>query len=320
MKHETVLYIDCDTGVDDALAITYLSALSHIRIVGVGTVSGNIDAETAAINSANLLEMLGLTDVPVAVGDRDWLATPFDGGAPEVHGANGIGNVELPNAQREPSAESAVDLLLRLSHEHVGELSVLALGPLTNLARALEIDPEVAGRVKALTVMGGAALAPGNVSAVAEANFIKDPEAARKVLESGWNMTIAPLDVTMKQRLTRSHLARLADSGHPAGSALARMFDHYFMCYVGTFDDESAMHDPTAAALAAGRVKAKAAPAVVVTVDDSDGPGRGQLIADLRGMYAGFPDQEGATCKVALELEDDAVEEVIGTVEAWAKG
>ncbi len=150
------VYFDCDTGIDDALALVYLMASPEITLAGIGTVSGNIDARRAALNTLDLLALGGRDDVPVAVGAMDPLTHSFDGGVPHIHGHNGVGDVELPHTDRRPEAESAADMLVRLAHQHPGELDVIAIGPLTNLAIALKQDPSIAELVREVIIMGGA--------------------------------------------------------------------------------------------------------------------------------------------------------------------
>lgn len=164
------IYFDCDTGIDDALALCYLMASPEIELAGIGTVCGNIGADQGARNTLDLLALGGRSDVPVAVGARNPLTGQFSGGVPHIHGANGVGNVTLPRGEREPEEESAADMLIRLSHQYPGELEVVAVGPLTNLALALSLDPTITERVRTVTIMGGAALVsslarvPGTVS------------------------------------------------------------------------------------------------------------------------------------------------------------
>ena len=154
------VYFDCDTGIDDALALVYLMASPEIELAGIGTVSGNIDARQAAVNTLDLLAMGCMHDVAVAVGAMDPLARPFSGGVPHIHGYNGVGDIELPHTDKQPEAESAHEMLVRLANEYPGELEVIAIGPLTNLALALELDPTVTDKVREVTIMGGAALGP----------------------------------------------------------------------------------------------------------------------------------------------------------------
>ena len=188
------LYLDCDTGVDDAVAIALLLASPEITLVGIGTVSGNTSAAQAAENTLRLLALAGRLDVPVAVGSHDHLADPYGGGVPHIHGDNGIGNVELPATEAVPVAESAAELILRLSREHEGALEIVTIGPTTNLALALRLDQNLPQRVRSVTVMGGAALVSGNISPVAEANIFNDAEAASILISAPWRLTLVPLD------------------------------------------------------------------------------------------------------------------------------
>ena len=170
------VFLDCDTGIDDSLAIGYLLASPEIQLVGVGTCNGNIDAVQAARNTLDLIALAGRSDVPVAIGASDFYKTKFEGGVPHIHGHNGIGDVTIPRGARDPEAGvDAAGLLIDLANKYGGELEVVSVGPVTNLAHALDRDPSLAGKVKKVVSMGGAALAPGNISAVAEANIGNDP-------------------------------------------------------------------------------------------------------------------------------------------------
>ena len=229
------VYFDCDTGIDDALALVYLMASPEISLAGIGTVSGNIDAAQAAVNTLDLLAMGGRDDVAVAVGAMNPLARPFTGGVPHIHGRNGVGNVELPHTEKQPENESAADMLVRLAHEHEGELVVIAIGPLTNLALALQQDPSIAGKVHEVVIMGGAALVPGNLSAVGEANIWNDPEAAQIVMQAPWQVVLVPLDVTLENYFEEDDRLALAASDSELNRALADILDLYFDFYVAEY-------------------------------------------------------------------------------------
>ncbi|MFJ3958098.1 nucleoside hydrolase [Arthrobacter sp. NPDC090010] len=300
----TPVYLDCDTGIDDALALAYLLASPRAELLGVGTVSGNSDAAQCARNTLDLLALAGRSDIPVAIGNHDFQAAPYGGGSPHVHGDNGMGGVRLPRSPREPEAETAAEMLIRLAHEQRGKLHVIAVAPLTNLAEALRREPRLPELVAHVTIMGGAALAPGNITAAAEANIFHDPEAAAEVLAAPWPVTLVPLDVTMAEVMEEDRRRRLADSGRPVPEALGRMLEHYFEFYREIFGRPcSAMHDPLAAAIAIGDVAVTDAPSVRVAVETGNGPARGATVCDLRGRYRGNGDQSGAHCRVVLEAE-----------------
>jgi purine nucleosidase len=313
------LYLDCDTGVDDALALAYLAATPVVDLLGVGSVSGNIDAATGARNTLDLLALLGRSEVPVAVGAHDPLAVGYRGGAPHVHGGNGIGGVVLPPAATVPVAESAAELLVRLAHEHPGRLRVLAIGPLTNLALALRLEPRLPELVAEVTIMGGAALVPGNVTPVAEANIHNDPEAAAEVFDAPWPILLVPLDVTMDHALTERHRRQILAIDHPVAPYLGSMLAPYLTHYADVFGEPAcAMHDPLAAALAVGGLRPGSAPTVRVVVDAGDGPGRGQTVCDLRGRHVGHPEQPGAHCRVVLTLAEPFSPHLVTTLQRLA--
>ena len=296
-------YLDCDTGIDDALTLGLLVA-EGADLKGIGSVSGNLAAAGGARNTLDLMALMGRPDVPVAVGAHDPIDGVFDASeGAVVHGVNGIGEVELPRAG-EPVAESAAEMLVRLAHEYPGALRVLAIGPLTNLALALEIDPDLPSLVSDVVIMGGSAQMPGNVSAVAEANIWNDPAAAKSVFDAAWPVTMVGLDVTMEARFEESHRLELAEGG-AVPAALAEMLGVYFAFYTPILGRPScALHDPLAAAIALGIVVPTLAPVVPVDVDATDGPGRGQTLVDLRGRFVGYPAQPGVRHSVALEVPE----------------
>jgi purine nucleosidase len=299
------IYLDTDLGIDDSLALGYLLAHPGAEVVGIGSVHGNLDATQAARNVLDLLAVAGAGGIPVAVGASDPRATPFAGGAPHVHGDNGIGGVVLERSGEEPIAGDAADLLIRLAHEHAGRLRVVAIGPLTNLAIALDRDPAVADLVEGVWAMGGAALVPGNITAAAEANIFHDPEGAGVALDASWPVVLVPLDVTMRHRFAAADRAALANAPGAATRAIGEMLAVYERFYAPIFGTPVvALHDPLAAALAVGGAVATLAPRVRVVVDTTAGPGRGQTICDLRGMYRGHPVPTGRTVTVVLEVAE----------------
>ncbi|QEW04649.1 nucleoside hydrolase [Microbacterium lushaniae] len=309
------VYLDCDPGIDDTLALAYLLAAPNVELVGIGTVSGNTSAAQAARNTLDLLALAGAPAVPVAVGAHDHLDHPYGGGAGWVHGENGIGGVDLPRGAREPDPRTAVQLLIDLSHEYEGRLHVLTIGPLTNIAHALEADPTLPGRVAEVTAMGGAALVPGNITPAAEANVFNDPHAAAALIAADWDVTLVPLDVTMEHTLDEDQRRMLLADERPFVRAVGEVLDHYFDFYVGTYGRRTcALHDPLAAVIAAGAVTPTRAPRVPVVVDVSDGPGRGQTIADLRGQRIGVRDHDGVRTRLVLDVGSSIGQHLVDTI------
>lgn len=292
------LFLDCDTGVDDALALAYLLDVPHVDLVGIGTVSGNIDSATAAVNTSALLGMVG-RQVPVAVGAHDPLGGAYGGGAPHVHGVNGVGGVDLP-AGVAAADDPAAELLVRLARSSAAgarKLDVLAIGPLTNLAVALELEPRLPELVGTLTIMGGAVWAPGNVSATAEANIHNDAEAARRVLTAGFDLVLVPLDVTRQHRFDDADGDRFIAAGDPLRVALGTML-HRYIDFYETVDQvrRAPLHDPLAAAIAAGEV----APTVRETPLDvvTDGAEHGRTV----------PAEQGPVVRVVVAADASAAD------------
>ncbi len=293
--------LDCDTGVDDAVAILHLLG-SGAPLAAVTVTFGNVSAAQAAENTLRVLHLAGRSDVPVAVGGESTLdGTPTRHSATLVHGANGLGGAELTPSPATLLDEPAPELIVRLAHEHAGELRIIATGGFTNLARALQLDPSIVGLVREVTLMGGAALAPGNVTPSAEANIMADPLAAAAVLAAGWPVVLVPLDATMTQLIEDADWQRLADAGGVAGAA-AEILDGYLDFYHGVFGRRcAAMHDALAVAIALGEIVPELAPRAHVEVDAGDGPGRARTIVDLRHRYRGFAPAVDSPVRVVLE-------------------
>ncbi|MFI5892039.1 nucleoside hydrolase [Actinoplanes sp. NPDC051513] len=277
------LYLDCDTGVDDALALAYLLATPSVSLLGIGTCNGNTSAVQAARNTLGLLSLAGRPDIPVSIGEG-----AFRRGAETVHGDNGVGGVALPDGGA-ADPRSAVELLKDLARANPGELHVLVTGPCTNLAAALTEMPEITDMVASVTVMGGAVRIPGNVTPHAEANIHDDPTAAAAVLAAGWPVTLVPLDVTMRHRWTEGDRAALRAGGTGLHEALADMVPVYFDFYEPELGvREIPLHDPLAAAIAVGDLTPSDAPQLPLRVDlegavreDASAPSRVRVVLAL---------------------------------------
>ncbi len=242
------ILMDIDTGVDDALAVILAHRSPNAQVVAIGTVTGNVGSVQAAHNTLKTLDALG-AHTPVAVGATESLRR---GRFPDstIHGIDGLGDADLPEPTGKPTGEHAVDQMLRLVHERPGELSLFASGPLTNLALALERDQELPRLVKEVMVMGGAIIAPGNVTPTGEANIYHDPEAAALVFAADWPVTLVALDVTMHALLRAEQLATLRASAHPLAQWVMRILGPYLAGYSSRFGfDAVTMHDPLAMAL-----------------------------------------------------------------------
>jgi inosine-uridine nucleoside N-ribohydrolase len=241
------MVLDCDPGLDDAVALQYALGCGRCDLRAVTAVGGNAPVDHTYRNARALVKAFGVADrIPVHRGVGGRLTRRLARAAAfDFHGVAGMAEEIVDDAGVPEQSESAVDALLRLSREYAGELTVVATGPLTNIAAALIADPGFAERIR-LVFMGGAVSEPGNVTPSAEFNIWHDPEAADLVVASGIRFTMVGLDATHRARFTRAHLARL----ETAGGALeftVRLLKFYF----GSYDrfhraDSVPLHDPLA--------------------------------------------------------------------------
>ena len=240
------LIIDTDPGIDDAMAILYAIAAPEIDLLGMTTVFGNVTTPKATRNALYLLEQAGI-EIPVAEGlHRPRIGPPFPPTS-AVHGAEGFGTLAVPTPQRRALVETAPEYLVRMARAHQGELLLCPIGPLTNIAAAMELDPSFCSNLKGMVVMGGSLRAGGNITPAAEANFYHDPHAADFVLRHGCNITLVGLDVTNRVICPRSFFVRLASESPKMGGLLHDMAEFYIDFYetVGKFAG-CGMHDPSA--------------------------------------------------------------------------
>src|ERR1700722_9723786 len=189
---------------------------------------------TATTNTLRILERAGRDEIPVARGPGRSLLKPFVKGADHVHGANGLGDVALPEPRGRAIAESAPDLIIRMAREIPGEITLCPVGPVTNVALALAKAPEIATLLKRIVVMGSTIFHPGIQgipSPMADANFWNDPEAAQIVLRSGANLTLVGMDVTMKVLLTAPMRAEIAAKGGAVGAKMMEIAQFYVDAY-----------------------------------------------------------------------------------------
>ena len=214
---------DTDPGVDDAMALRLLTRRPELELLGVTTVHGNADIDTVTRNALHLKQRFGFT-APLAKGSGVTLLNRQGQGAPHVHGRNGLGDIAISDPDHAQLDERRGHrMMIDLVREHPHEVTIIAVGPLTNLARALDKDPEIARLVQGVVVMGGAFGTHGhfgNISPVAEANIANDPEAAEAVFTAPWPVTIIGLDVTQEVVMDAAYLDCLRQAGGEDGQFL----------------------------------------------------------------------------------------------------
>lgn len=319
------MIVDVDTGIDDALALLYACASPEVDLIAVTCVSGNVHVDHAARNSMAMLDLGGRGDVEVARGEETPLRRSL-AFYEYVHGPSGLGNAEVSELSRPLSKRHAADLIIERVAERPGEITLVTLGPMTNLALAIEREPSLPGLLRGLVLMGGAYRSPGNVSPVAEANISVDPDAARRVFAAfGASATAARpvavgLDVTEQVLLTPEHLDAIcgANDGSPLATFLRDAVPYYFAYYAKVRGLEgAAMHDPLALAAAVDPGLLRTTP-VAVEIEVDGTYTTGQTVADWRGVWEREPNVD-----VAVEVDAGAflsrfVERLSGLVAASA--
>ena len=221
---------DSDGGVDDAAALWHLCTSPAFDLLAVTVVAGNVGLEQAAVNLATILHAAGRSEVPVALGPSATLGPHPPITVPTaIHGHDGLGDTGLERVAFAPAGQGAVELLLERVAQAPGEITIVAVGPLTNLGAALLARPGWATQVGRLVFMGGSAQRGGNVSAAAEANIGHDPRAAELVAESSWAQPpiMVGLDVTYAATLGEAEFAALEARRTPAARFLAEPMAFY---------------------------------------------------------------------------------------------
>jgi purine nucleosidase len=213
----TKIILDCDPGIDDALAIAFAHGHPAIELVGITTVAGNVGLAKTTANALAVCEFIGAAGIPVTAGCAGPLLRPaLD--ARQVHGDSGLGGAMLPPPAASPAPGHAIDYIIDTVRAASGEITLVATGPLTNIALAVRREPRLADWVRDFVIMGGSA-GRGNVTPAAEYNIWADPEAAAMVFRAGWTVTMLGLDVTLRTGATAAVQQRMRDLG-PFGTEL----------------------------------------------------------------------------------------------------
>jgi inosine-uridine nucleoside N-ribohydrolase len=240
--------IDTDPGTDDAMAILLALNSPELKVEALTVVPGNVDGKQGLENALKILSLAGRCDITVAGGAEHPLNQKLIT-AQYWHGKNGLAGVELPPSKCKADSRFGPDLIIELIHKYPHEITLIPVGPLTNIALAVSKDPSIAGLVKNIVIMGGS-IGGGNVNGAAEANIYNDPEAAQIVFNAGWMVTMIGSDVGERTLITRKYLAELQSSHGPQSDFIAKIADFYLTRseksgYVG-----AAMYDPLAVGIA----------------------------------------------------------------------
>jgi inosine-uridine nucleoside N-ribohydrolase len=294
----TPIIIDCDPGHDDAIALLLALASPEVELLGVTTVAGNTTLDKTTVNALKVLELAGRTEVPVAAGCdrplvRDLVVAEY------VHGESGLDGPDLPPPVLRPRPEHAVDFIAGVIETHASPVTLVAVGPLTNVALLLARYPGVASRLAGIVSMGGA-IATGNVTPAAEFNIYADPEAAHRVYRSGLSLTMVGLDVTHQALLNRDHAETLRVLGK-CGRFVAELLDFFIGHHPRHYQRGSGVpiHDAVAVAHLIWPDLVEVAD-LAVAVEITSDLTRGRTVVD-RWQVTG--DEPNAAVGVALDSE-----------------
>jgi inosine-uridine nucleoside N-ribohydrolase len=238
--------IDTDPGVDDAMAILLALNSPELKVEALTVVPGNVEAKQGLENALKLVSLANRCDVIVAGGAQHPLNQKLIT-AQFWHGPNGLAGVELPAPKCKPDPRFAPDLIIEMVHKYPHELTLIPVGPLTNIALAVSKDPSIALLVKDIVIMGGS-ITGGNVNGAAEANIFNDPEAASIVFNAGWMVTMIGSDVGERTLMTRKYLNELQSMHGPESDFIAKLADFYVTRSEKSGYPGAAMYDPLAVA------------------------------------------------------------------------
>ena len=240
--------IDTDPGTDDAMAIILALNSPELKVEALTVVPGNVDGRQGLENALKIVSLAGRCDVIVAGGaqyplNQKLITAQF------WHGKNGLANVELPASKCKADPRFGPDLIIEMIHRYPHEITLIPVGPLTNIALAVSKDPSIASLVKDVVIMGGS-ITGGNVNGAAEANIYNDPEAAAIVFNAGWMVTMVGSDVGERTLITRNYLAELQSSHGPESDFIAKIADFYLNRSEKSGYSGAAMYDPLAVGIA----------------------------------------------------------------------
>ena len=293
---EKIIY-DTDPGIDDALGLLLLAASPEIDLLAITVTHGNTSQEKCLNNALKLVELTGITKVPVARGAEEPLVKELSV-AEEMHGEGGLGYAILPKSAISPCSELAHDLIIRVVRENPGEVTLLCVGPMTNIALAFLKAPDIVSKVRRIVSMGGAIHYPGNVTPQAEYNVFCDPEAFEIVLKSGIDFTLVPLDVTYQCILTTDHLEKITESRSEIRNFIfdsTRFYMEFHEDYQGI--KGCAINDPLAAAILLDPTLVKNRD-YYLTIELTSPTSKAKTIADHYGLLKSAPN-----AKVSMEVD-----------------
>jgi inosine-uridine nucleoside N-ribohydrolase len=275
------IIIDTDPGTDDAMALMLALSSPEVDVRAITVVPGNVTAQQGLENALRMVSLANRCDIPIAAGAQHPLFQKLIT-AEFWHGKNGLANIELPPGKCRVDGRFGPDLIIQMVHASPHELTLVPVGPLTNIALAVLKDPSIVPLVKEVILMGGS-ISGGNVNAAAEANIYNDPEAAQIVFQAGWPLTMVGLDVGDKTLFSRKHLALLAQTHGPINDFVVQVAGFLVDLSERFASGGTPMYDPLAVGDAIDATLVKAPP-MHVDVETRGDFTRGETVANRHGM------------------------------------
>ncbi|MFC5451023.1 nucleoside hydrolase [Paenibacillus aestuarii] len=289
------ILIDCDPGIDDTIAIILAACSPIIELVGITTVSGNVGVDKTTLNALKICEFAGIADTPVARGaERPLVREPITG---DVHGESGIGGVELPFPTKTVIGEHAVDFIIRTLLESEGDITLVPIGPLTNIALAIRKEPSIISKIQEIVIMGGGTF--GNITPAAEFNFYADAEAAAVVFASALPITMIGLDLTHQAIATETVKDQIASIDNDVSQFVLELLGFYDSNYKKMGFEGAVVHDLCCVAYCIDS-SLFATRHVYVDIETKDELLYGASIVDLQGVTGKQPN-----ANVAIHLNQE---------------
>lgn len=286
------IIIDTDPGIDDVIAISMALRSPELDVLGLTSVFGNTYGEVTAQNALRLVELEEHDSIPVSRGSDVPLVFPLDALGTMVHGEDGMGNTNPPPPKGKVIEKFAAEFIVDTIHAYPGEVTLVPIGPLTNIALALKMDPMIVNLTKKVVIMGGAVSRPGNISPTAEANIYHDPQAAEIVMRAGWPLVMVGLDVTQQVVMTTSFLKEIYKANNPVTNLMQRILPFYqnFHNFLFGAGGDIHTHDPSVIAyLLKPDLFQTESVSIYVGID---GRCKGQTIADWHNQWGSRPEVE----------------------------
>ena len=309
------IIIDTDPGVDDVIAISIALRSPELEVLGLTSVFGNTYGEVTAQNALRLVELEEYDSIPVSRGSDVPLVMPLESLGTMVHGEDGMGNTNPSPPKGKVIKKSAAEFIIEMVHTYPDEVTLVPIGPLTNIALALKIDPTIVNLTKKVVLMGGAVSRPGNISPTAEANIYHDPHAADIVMRAGWPLVMVGLDVTQQVVMTPNFLEEIYKANNPVSNLMQRILPFYQRFHDSLFGagGDIHTHDPSVIAyLLNPDLFQTESVSVFVEIE---GRCKGQTIADWHNQWESRPEVEvcmGVDAVGVLDLIKERLTKDIG--------